>query len=124
MLYLSLVNSVSYFSVSLFFFTVHISMKAFYFDALQPLFSSMINQSYSKMIPFFVNFMDFIYVMVILSLIYMSLNLNYTDKIFKRMIYSTATVMGVFSVIVFIVLVVDLFRGMTGTGVKCNFVIN
>lgn len=59
--------------------------------------------------------------MVILSLIYLSLNLNYNDKKFKRMIYGTATVIGIFSIVVFIVLVSDLIRGLTSDGVTCNF---
>lgn len=121
MLYLSLVNAVSYFSVSLFFFTFHISMRAFYSDVLLPLFSKTLQTN--QVIPFFINTMDFIYVMFIISAIFCSLNLTYTNKHFKRFIYLSSTILGIFSLIVAIVLIVDLSRGFQDSGASCNFLL-
>ena len=64
--------------------------------------------------------MDFIYVMFIISAIYCSLNLSYTNKHFKRFIYLSSTILGIFSIIVAIVLIVDLFRGFQDDGASCN----
>jgi chitin synthase len=117
MLYLSLVNAVSYFSVSLFLFTFHISMSAFYNDVLQPLFARTL--LISKVIPFFTNTMDFFYVFFVLGMIYCSLNLTYNNKKFKRFIYLSSTIFGIFSLIVIIVLVIDLSKGFSDEKNTC-----
>jgi cellulose synthase/poly-beta-1,6-N-acetylglucosamine synthase-like glycosyltransferase len=118
MFYLSMVNAVSYFSVSLFLFTVHIAMRAFYSDVLSSVFEKTLLTD--KVIPFFINTMDYIYVFFVLSLIYCSLNLTYNNKRFKQLIYIGTTVMGIFSIIVTIVLIHDLVKSGIDGSVTCT----
>jgi len=113
MLYLSCVNAVSYFAVSLFLFTVHISMIAFQEDVLSKIINKVVfGLDLSKTIlPFFVNTVDFMYAMFIGTVIYNSLHFNYNQKVFKKLIYISSTVLGIFAWIVMIVLLVDIIRG-------------
>jgi hypothetical protein len=109
MLYLSLVNAVSYFSVSLFFFTVHISMDAFKIDVLIPLIDKQALPP--NVTSYFLNTMDYLYTFFVIAMIYCSLNLSYHNKRFKRFIYLSSTILGCFSVSVMVVLLVDLSKG-------------
>jgi len=56
--------------------------------------------------------MDFIYVMLVGSVIFFSLHLTNSNKKFKPYIYAVSTLFGLFSIAVFGVLVVDVFRGL------------
>lgn len=60
----------------------------------------------------FVYLMDFIYVMLVLTVIYYSLHLTHGAKHFKPYIYAVSTLFGLFAVAVFLVLAVDVFRGL------------
>ncbi len=62
-----------------------------------------------NVIPFFINTMDFIYVFFVLTIIYYSLNLSYSNKRFKTLLYLGSTALGIFSLVVFVVLLRDLF---------------
>jgi hypothetical protein len=56
--------------------------------------------------------MDFIYVMLVGSVIFFSLHLTNSNPKFKPYIYAVSTLFGLFSIAVFGVLVVDVFRGL------------
>lgn len=58
--------------------------------------------------------------MFIISAIYCSLNLTFNNKHFKRFIYLSSTILGIFSIIVAIVLIVDLAKGFQDSGTSCN----
>jgi chitin synthase len=120
MLYLTFSNAVSYFSPSFFLFTVHMSMVAFEADALSSIINPVLfGLESSHKIPFFIETIDFIYVMFLLAVVYFSLNLTYNQKRFKHLLYFASTVFGILSLIVFVVLVKDLFMGFIH-GTTCN----
>lgn len=73
----------------------------------------------SHKIPFFIQTVDFVYVMFLLAVVYFSLNLTYNQKRFKHLLYFASTVFGILSLIVFAVLVKDLFMGFT-KGTTCK----
>lgn len=56
--------------------------------------------------------MDFIYVMLIGSVVFFSLHLKSNDKQFKPYIYAVSTLFGLFMACVFGVLIVDVIRGL------------
>jgi hypothetical protein len=108
MFYLSLVNSVTYFAPSFFLITLHISLRAFYTSAFGNLFNS--NFLVTKFLPQFINFMDYTYTIIILSLIYFSITLNYNNKYFKRHIYFASAILGFFGLIVFTIMLLSIFN--------------
>lgn len=60
----------------------------------------------------FVYTMDFIYVMLIGTIVFYSLHLTNNDKKFKPYIYAVSTIFGIFMLCVFGVLFVDILRGL------------
>lgn len=50
--------------------------------------------------------------MLICSIIYYSLHLTNGNKHFKPYIYAVSTIFGIFAISVFVVLAVDVFRGL------------
>jgi hypothetical protein len=118
-LYLNLTNSVSYFSVSLFLFTVHISMRAFYADVLSPIFAQTLQTT--NAIPFFIDTMDFVYALLVLSFLYFSLNLTYNSKRFRSLIYINSTIMGFFSIFVMVMLLHDIISSGINDNGTCNY---
>lgn len=121
-LYLTMMNSLAYFAPAFFLFTVHIAMDAFRADILTSLFSGLVGDPNSSQILInFVYFMDFVYVMLVGAIIYYSLHLTNGSKHFKPYIYAISTLLGIFSVSVFIVLAVDVFRGLIDNS-QCIFI--
>ena len=104
-------NAFAYFSPSFFLFTVHIAMQAFRQDVLQKYLSATVS---APVLDFFVLTMDFLYVLLLMTIIFFSLHLNSNHKKFKPYIYGVSTLFGVFMVIVFVVLFVDIIRGLLG----------
>ncbi len=112
-LYLTLMNSLSYFSPSFFLFTVHIAMEAFREDVLVKVLGGVVSSpDTSQFYNSFVYTMDFIYVVLIMTIVFYSLHLTNTHKRFKPYIYGISTIFGLFMLAVFIVLAVDIFRGL------------
>lgn len=56
--------------------------------------------------------MDFIYVILILSVVFFSLHLTNGNPKFKPYLYVVSTLFGIFSIVVFCVLAVDVVRGL------------
>jgi len=103
----------AYFAPSMFLFTVHIAMEAFRADVLTNAFSGFVaDPSSNKVLNGFVYTMDFIYVMLICSVVFFSLHLTNSNKKFKPYIYAISTLFGIFAIIVFLVLIVDVIRGL------------
>ena len=50
--------------------------------------------------------------MLILGLIYYSMNLTNRDKKFVRFVYTISTILGIMSLIMLTILIVDLARGL------------
>ena len=114
-------NGLSYFSPAFFLFTVHIAMEAFRADVLTKVLNGVVdNPNGSQFYNAFVFTMDFIYVLLIMTIIFMSLHLNHKHKRFIPYVYGISTLFGIFMACVFIVLVVDIFRGLISQE-TCNF---
>ena len=64
--------------------------------------------------------MDFVYVLLVMTVIFYSLHLNNNHKRFKPYIYGVSTLMGIFMTIVFVVLFVDIIRGLV-SGTECTY---
>lgn len=111
-IYLSLMNGLSYFAPAFFLFTVHIAMDAFRTDVLVQILSGVVGDQKSQVYNAFVYTMDFIYVLLIMTIVFMSLHLTNRHKRFIPYIYGVSTLFGLFMVCVFAVLVVDIFRGL------------
>lgn len=88
-------------------------MDAFRSDVLVRLLNGVVGDSNnSQVYNAFVYTMDFIYVMLIMTIVFLSLHLTNRHKRFMPYIYGVSTLFGLFMVCVFLVLVVDIFRGL------------
>ena len=116
-LYLTLMNALSYFAPAFFIFTVHIAMQAFRQDVLSVYFNFSV-----QVLDFFVFTMDFIHVLLIGSVVFLSINFKNNSQYFKPMIYVASTLFGIFMLIVMGVLLTDVIRGLI-QGSTCNYFI-
>jgi glucan phosphoethanolaminetransferase (alkaline phosphatase superfamily) len=113
-------NSLSYFAPAFFLFTVHIAMEAFRSDVLPKVLSGVVSDpNNSQFYNSFVYTIDFIYVILICSIVFFSLHLTNGNKKYKPYLYAISTIFGIFSLIVFIVLLVDVIRGIVDNA-ACN----
>jgi|JI6StandDraft_1071083.scaffolds.fasta_scaffold179460_1 hypothetical protein len=113
-LYMSLMNSLSYFAPSFFLFTVHLAMEAFRDDVLVKVLQGIVeNPSTSEVYNAFVYTMDFLYVLLILTIIFFSLHMRGNHERFKPYLYAISTILGLFMFGVMITLTVDIVRGLT-----------
>jgi hypothetical protein len=121
MFYLTLMNALSYLAPSFFLFTVHIAMEAFRADVLTKILGGVVpDQNNNELYNGFVYTMDFIYVILIFSIVFFSLHLTNSNTKFKPYLYAVSTLFGIFSIIVFTVLLVDVVRGLVD-GAACTF---
>lgn len=113
MFYLTLMNALSYLAPAFFLFTVHIAMEAFRADVLPKVFVGLVNDpNQNEFYNGFVYTMDFIYVILIMSIVFFSLHLTNGNQKYKPYLYAVSTLFGLFSIIVFAVLAVDVIRGL------------
>ena len=103
-----------YVAPALFLFTVSIAIQAFRTEVLIPYFSSFIP---AEILEGFVYVINFFYVMMTGAVIFYSMHLTNKHKKFIPYIYASAISLGIFSVIVFVILSVDVVRGSE----QCNF---
>lgn len=115
-------NSLAYFAPAFFLFTVHIAMDAFRQDVLSKVLSGVVNDTnnQSQLYNSFVFTMDFIYVLLIMTVVFYSLHLTNNHPRFRRYIYGISTLFGLFMVVVFAVLAVDIVRGLINNS-DCNY---
>lgn len=124
MVYLTLMNSFAYLAPSLFLFTVDIAMQAFRADILTKVLGGIVpDSSDNQLYNAFVYTIDFIYVLLIISIVFFSLHLTNGNKKFKPYLYAISTIFGMFSVIVFTVLFVDVIRGLVDSSACKYFLI-
>ena len=113
MFYLTLMNALSYFAPPFFLFTVHIAMQAVRADVLPYVFVGLVNDpNNNEFYNGFVYTIDFIYVLLIMSIVFFSLHLTNGNKRYKPYLYAVSTLFGFFSILVFAVLAVDVIRGL------------
>lgn len=112
-LYLTMMNSLSYFSVSFYLFTVHIAMESFRDDVLVNVLQNVIKDpNNSELLNAFVYTIDFLYAVLLLTIIFYSLNMKSDHPKFKYYIYAVSTLLGLFMLAVIAVLLVDTVRGL------------
>jgi hypothetical protein len=67
----------------------------------------------SEIFKAFVYTINFVYALLIMGLIYFSINLNNRNDKFVKYVYALSTILGTMSVVMMVILVVDLARGLT-----------
>jgi len=97
-------------------------MDAFRQDVLSQVLAGVVNDTNnsSQFYNAFVFTIDFIYVLLIMTVVFYSLHLTNNHPRFRRYIYGISTLFGLFMVIVFAVLAVDIFRGLIDNA-DCNY---
>jgi len=118
--YLSLMNALAYLAPAFFMFTMHIAMFAFRIDVLERYLGNTVG---TNALDYFVYTMDFIYALMVVSVVFFSLNFKNTSKYFIPLIYTVSTVMGIFIWIIMFVLIVDIVRGLLSDSTCKNIII-
>lgn len=108
MIFLSFMNVLGYVSPSLFLFTVSIAMQVFVTDVLNGALAAFIPSAISDA---FVYIINFVYIITTAGLIFYSMNLTNRDKKFIPFVYGVSTMLGLFSLAAFAILIVDIIRG-------------
>lgn len=99
--YLSLQNLLTYFAPSFFLVTVHFSMQTVNYEFFTKIFSFLNNSDGSTAFSnIFRTLMDFIYVMLIMTLFLLSLNFNAKHKSFRPYLYAISTALGIYMLVV------------------------
>jgi hypothetical protein len=62
----------------------------------------------------FVNMTDFLYAMMILTIVFFSIHLTHSNKTFIYYIYLFSTIFGIFSFVTFVIFFVDVVKGFSG----------
>ncbi len=109
--YLSLMNMLAYIAPGFFLFSISVAMEAFKADVLVRFFQDSLKED-SPIYNAFVYTINFIYAMLIFGLIYFSMSLTNRNQKFVRFVYGVSTILGVMSVIMLVILLVDLARGL------------
>lgn len=108
-----MMNSLAYFSASFYLFTVHIAMESFRDDVLVNALQNVIKDpDNSEVLNAFVYTIDFLYVMLLLTIVFYSLHLKSDQPRFKYYVYAVSTLFGLFMLAVIVVLLVDTVRGL------------
>lgn len=109
--YLSLMNLLAYIAPGFFLFSISVAMEAFKADVLVKFFADTLKED-SPIYSAFVYTINFIYALLIFGLIYFSMSLTNRNKKFVRFVYGISTILGVMSIIMMTILLVDLARGL------------
>lgn len=108
MLYITFTNAISYFSVSFFMFTVHLTMMAIQDTYLMKLFQPNVNYYFTVHLT---KLIDLVYILLIIGVIFYSISLNYTQKTFKKFLYFASTILGLMSLVISGLLISDIILG-------------
>ena len=119
--YLNLSNTLVYFAPAILLFTFHLTMQTIRADYLGSIFAISNPTGIGSVIyATFVNVMDFLYALMFFGIIFLSIHLTHSNKKFIYYIYFFSTVFGLFSVITFVVILVDIIKGFAG-GNNCSY---
>jgi hypothetical protein len=104
------------FAPALLLFTCHMTTRLIQTEYLGSLLASQTPTSIGNVIyATFVNIVDFFYALMILTIIFFSLHLKSDNKKFIYYIYLISTMMGVFTIVAFILYIVDIVNSFLGT---------
>jgi cellulose synthase/poly-beta-1,6-N-acetylglucosamine synthase-like glycosyltransferase len=113
--YLNFSNFLVYFAPALLLFTYHLTMTTIEQDYLIDIFATDTRTSLGAVIyATVVNITDFIYAMMVLTIIFYSVHLTHSNKRFIYYIYLFSTIFGLFSLLTFIIFFVDVIKGFAG----------
>lgn len=115
-------SMLSFLTPAFFLFTVSVALQAFRADVIVHFLSNIIPQD-SEIYNAFVLTIDFIYVLLFMGMVFFSLHLTNKNPKFIPYLYACSTIFGMFSIMVFAVLIVDIIRGLIGDS-SCNFLYN
>jgi hypothetical protein len=62
----------------------------------------------------FVKFMDFFYALMFFGVVFLSIHLTHSNKRFIYYIYYFSTMFGLFAVLTFVVIIIDIANGFAG----------
>lgn len=105
--FLTFLNILAFVSPALFMFTVHIAMILFKVTVISGSFIS--NYLTGEGGIFLIYTVDFIYLMSFLALIFFSMHLTNRNQKFVPYIYAVATLLGILSIMIFVLLAFEIF---------------
>ena len=113
--YLNFSNVLVYLAPAILLFTFHLTMQTVRQQYLINVFQiSDPNGVGSIIFSTFVNIMDFFYVLMFFGVVFLSIHLTHNNKRFIYYIYFFSTMFGLFSVITFVVIIIDIANGFVG----------
>lgn len=118
--YLNLSNTLVYFAPAILLFTFHLTMQTIRGEYLGQIFATGNPTGIGSVIyATFVNVMDFLYCLMFFGIIFLSVHLTHSNKQFIYYIYFFSTCFGLFSVITFVIILVDTIKGFVNAD-SCN----
>jgi cellulose synthase/poly-beta-1,6-N-acetylglucosamine synthase-like glycosyltransferase len=114
--YLNLSNTLVYFAPAILLFTFHLTMETIQADYLVSLFAITDSTGIGSIIyATFVNVMDFIYALMFFGVVFYSIHLTHSNKKYIYYVYLVSSVYGLFSVMTFTVIIIDVAKGFAGS---------
>jgi len=121
--YLNFSNLLVYFAPAILLFTFHLTMSTIKEQYLADVFQiNDPNGVGSIVFSTFVNIMDFLYAVMFFGVVFLSIHLTHNNKRFIYYIYFFSTIFGLFAVITFVVILVDIANGFAKND-NCTFII-
>lgn len=113
--YLNLSNFLVYLAPALLLFTFHLTMQTIRQQYLIDIFAITDPNGIGSVIySTFVVIMDFLYVIMFFGVVFFSVHLTHSNKRYIYYIYFFSTMYGLFAVLTFIVIIVDIAKGFAG----------
>lgn len=121
--YLNLSNFLVYFAPALLLFTFHLTMQTIRQQYLIDVFATTNSNDIGSVIySTFVVIMDFLYVVMFFGVVFFSVHLTHSNKRYIYYIYFFSTMYGLFALLTFIVIIVDIAKGFAGMSSCNNFI--
>ena len=119
--YLNLSNFLVYLAPALLLFTFHLTMQTIRQQYLVDVFAiDNPNGVGSVVYSTFVTAMDFFYAVMFFGVMFFSIHLTHGNKKYIYYIYFFSTMYGVFSILTFVVIIIDIAKGFSGLD-SCNY---
>lgn len=119
-LFYDFINILIYFSPSIFFFTINISVLSFNERIVRPFLNIQLGSENTDRIQTILatisSTCNYTYAMILLSMIFYSLNLTALDKSFKISIYLQSAILGTIALVIILVYLIDTANILVGDG--------
>ena len=116
-------NLLAYIAPGFYLFSISVAMEAFKADVLTKFFQDTLTET-SEIYGAFVYTINFIYAIMIGALVFYSVNLTNKNENFVRFTYAMSTFLGIMSMIMMTILVVDLVRGLSHSSDQSYLIAN